>query len=265
MDSPAVPERVAVGASGLKEFQGPGITLPVFSGPLDLLLHLVRENRVSIWDIPIATICHQYHAWLASMRELDLVIAGEYLVYATWLLAIKSRMLLPRREKAGEDPRAALVERLLAYEKVKKQAAELAGLLALREGIWPVAVEFAGKKEEASWELEEVDVQLLGRVLRQVLDRFRREHPGGLVLAPLRYTVQEKMQELAKLLEESRSFPLLTHMLTRSDRWEAVTWFLAGLELVWLKVARVHQRLPFSEIYLTPTGQTVSWEDAFFG
>lgn len=199
------------------------------------------------------------------MRELDLVIAGEYLVYASWLLAIKSRMLLPRREKAEEDPRAALVERLLAYEKVKKQAAELAGLLALREGVWPVAVEFAGKKEEAGWELEEVDVQVLGRALRKAMERFRREHPHGLVLEPLRYTVQEKMRDLAKLLEKSRSFPLLTHMLTRSDRHEAVTWLLAGLELVWLKVARVHQRLPFAEIYLTPTGQAVRWEDAFVG
>lgn len=254
-----------MGAARVKEFQGPGITLPVFSGPLDLLLHLVRENRVSIWDIPIATICDQYHAWLASMEELDLVIAGEYLVYASWLLAIKSRMLLPRREKAGEDPRTALVERLLAYEKVKKQAAELAGLLALREGIWPVALAFAGKEEEVSWELEELDVQVLGRMLRQVMDRFRREHPEGLVLAPLRYTVQEKMRDLEKLLQASRSFPLLTHMLTRSDRLEAVTWFLAGLELVWLKAARVHQRLPFAEIYLTPTGQGVRWEDAFVG
>lgn len=234
----------------------------MFEGPLDLLLYLVRENRVSIWDIPIAAICDQYHAWLAAMEELDLTVAGEYLVYAAWLLAIKSRMLLPRREKEEKDPRAELVERLLAYEKVKRQAAELAGLLALREGVWPVQLASPSpREEEASYDLAEVDVAALARAFKEVLERYRREHPPALVLPPLRFTVQEKMRELAELLVRTRSFPLLSHMLTRPDRLEAVTWFLAGLELVWLKAACVYQRLPFAEIYLRPTGQAVRWED----
>lgn len=223
-----------------------------------MLLYLVRENRVSIWDIPIATICDQYHAWVRAMEELDLTVAGEYLVYAAWLLAIKSRMLLPRREKGEEDPRAALVERLLAYDKVKRQAAELAGLLALREGVWPVRVFCGEQTTEAEVPLDEVDVAALGRAMREVLDRFRREHPPGMVLTPLRQTVQETMEELFRLLNEHRSFPLLTHMLTRPDRLEAVTWFLAALELVWLNAAQVHQRMPFAEIYLIPTGQQLS-------
>jgi len=250
-----------VGAVGLEEHAGLGVSLPVFSGPLDLLLHLVRENQVSIWDIPIAAICDQYHAWLATMEELDLAVAGEYLVYAAWLLALKSRMLLPRRGKEEEDPRTELVERLLAYEKVKKQAAEIAALLALREGLWPVRVPFAGLPEEASFALEEVDALTLGRVFHQVLERYKREHPPALVLAPLRFSVQEKMRELAQLLAESGSFPLLSHMLTRPDRLEGVTCFLAGLELVWLQAAKVHQRLPFAEIYLTPTEKLEGWEE----
>lgn len=232
------------------------MVLPVFQGPLDLLLYLVRENRVSIWDIPVAAICDQYQAWLATMEQLDLAVAGEYLVCAAWLLAIKSRMLLPRREKGEEDPRAELVERLLAYEKVKRQAAELAGLLALREGVWPVQLNFGEAKSDGDVSLEDVDVAVLARAMREVIERFRREHPPGLLLPPSRYTVPEKMQELLAFLAEQRSFPLLSHMLTRSDRLEAVTCFLAALELVWLKAARVHQRLPFAEIYLTPTGQS---------
>lgn len=244
-----------MGAVALTQPQGPAVVLPVFQGPLDLLLYLVRENRVSIWDIPVATICDQYQAWLATMEELDLAVAGEYLVCAAWLLAIKSRMLLPRREKGEEDPRAELVERLLAYEKVKRQAAELASLLAWREGVWPVQVSFGEAKSEEDVALEDVDVAVLARAMREVMERFRREHPPGLVLPPLRHTVQEKMQELLAFLAEQRSFPLLSHMLTRPDRLEAVTCFLAALELVWVKAARVHQRLPFAEIYLTPTGQ----------
>lgn len=249
-----------MGAAALTEPQGPAVVLPVFQGPLDLLLYLVRENRVSIWDIPVATICDQYQAWLRAMEELDLAVAGEYLVCAAWLLAIKSRMLLPRREKGEEDPRAELVERLLAYEKVKRQAAELAGLLSLRDGIWPVRVSFGEAETEGDVAVEDVDLAALGRAMRDVLERFRREHPPGLVLPPLRHTVQEKMQELLTFLTEHRSFPLLSHMLTRPDRLEAVTCFLAALELVWLKAARVHQRLPFAEIYLTPTGQRPALE-----
>ncbi len=254
-----------MGLVGVEEVKGPAVTLPAFSGPLDLLLHLVRENRVSIWDIPMATICDQYQAWLRTMEELDLAIAGEYLVYAAWLLAIKSRLLLPRREKGEQDPRQELVERLLAYEKVKAQAAELAGLLALREGIWPVKVPSAEGLEEASVELEEVDVTLLGKALREVLRRFQQEHPPSLVLAPLPFTVQETVLRLAQMVQSSRSFPLLSHMLTRPNRLEGVTWFLAGLELVWLKVARAHQRVPFAEIYLTPTGEPLRVEELGHG
>ncbi len=243
-----------MGAVALTEPQGPAVVLPVFQGPLDLLLYLVRENRVSIWDIPVATICDQYQAWLRAMEQLDLAVAGEYLVCAAWLLAIKSRMLLPRREKGEADPRAELVERLLAYERVKRQAAELAGLLALREGVWPVQVSLGEEKSQGDVALEDVDVAALARAMREVMEHFRREHPPGLVLPPMRHTVQEKMQELLAFLTEERSFPLLSHMLTRPDRLEAVTCFLAALELVWLRAARVHQRLPFAEIYLTPTG-----------
>ncbi len=249
-----------MGAVALAESKGPAVILPVFEGPLDLLLFLVRENRVSIWDIPIATICDQYQAWLRAMEELDLAVAGEYLVLASWLLAIKSRMLLPKRSKGEDDPRQELVERLLAYEKVKRQAAEIAGLLSLREGVWPVRVALADGPPPEEMALEDVDVAVLGRAMRAVLDRFRREHPPGLVLAPLRFTVAETMRTLWDLLRRERSFPLLSHMLTRPDRLEAMTWFLAALELVWLKAALVHQGLPFAEIYLTPTGNEPNWE-----
>lgn len=232
----------------------PAVVLPAFEGPLDLLLHLVRSKAMSIWDIPIAEICDQYNAALADMEEPDLEIAGEYLVYAAWLTAIKSRSLLPRHE--GEsDPRNELVERLLEYHKVKAAAAELASLEEVRRGMTAVRIQAdLPPLDEGGGELGDIDVARLAAALVDVLQRFRRDHPAHLELPPLRFSVREKILELYDLVERQRSFPLLSHLLTRPDRLESVTLFVAGLELVRLQVSRVHQRLPFTEIYLTPTG-----------
>jgi segregation and condensation protein A len=233
----------------------PAIVLAVFEGPLDLLLHLVREEKVSIWDIPVAKICHQYHEALRRMEELDLEIAGEYLVYAAWLLLIKSRMLLPRHEGEERDPRQELVERLVEYEKVKAAAAELAGLAELRRGIEAVRFALPAAPTEVELDLEEVDVVALARALAGVLERHAREHPAAMQLEPIRFSVREKIVELFELVSRQRSFPLLSHLLTRPDRFESVTLLIAALELVRLRTARAHQRQPFAEIYLTPTGE----------
>ena len=98
-----------------EESYGPPVELRVFSGPLDLLLHLIKQNEVSIYDIPIFSICDQFNAHLKAMQEHDLDIAGDFLWMASWLLQLKSRMLLPQIDEGAEDPREELVERLLAW------------------------------------------------------------------------------------------------------------------------------------------------------
>src|SRR3990170_523250 len=106
------------------------IKLPAFEGPLDLLLHLIKENKIDIYDIPIAIITHQYLVYIEMMKELDLDIAGEFLLIAATLIHIKSRMLLPVEEVTGEepeDPRFELVQRLIEYQAFKEAS------LALRE------------------------------------------------------------------------------------------------------------------------------------
>jgi segregation and condensation protein A len=233
----------------------PAVVLPVFEGPLDLLLHLVREQKVSIWDIPIVKICDQYHEAIRRMEELDLEVAGEYLVYAAWLLLIKSRMLLPRHDEEERDPRQELVERLVEYEKVKTAAAELAGLAEFRRGVEAVRFALPAAPTEVEIDLEDVDVVALAGALREVLERHGREHPAALELEPIRFSVREKIVELFELVSRQRSFPLLSHLLTRPDRLESVTLLVAALELVRLRTARAHQRRPFAEIYLTPTGE----------
>jgi segregation and condensation protein A len=238
----------------------PAVVLPVFEGPLDLLLHLVRDNKVSIWDIPIAKICDQYHHTLKQMEELDLEIAGEYLVYAAWLLVLKSRSLLPRHSEDEKDPRQELVERLLEYEKVKRAAADLAGLDEVRRGMETLRLAAPAGPDEAELELEDVDVFMLAGALREVMERHQREHPPALELEPILFSVREKIIELFELIQRQRSFPLLSHLLTRPDRLESVTFLIAALELLRLGTAFAHQRRPFAEIYLTPTGATLPME-----
>src|SRR2546426_7847986 len=107
------------------------IRLDEFEGPLDLLLHLIKKNEINIYDIPIALITKQYLDYISTMKSLNLVVAGEFLVMAATLIHIKSRMLLPveaegdEEDEAGEDPRAELVRRLLEYKQFKEAAGEL--------------------------------------------------------------------------------------------------------------------------------------------
>src|SRR5579871_404729 len=115
--------------------------LPVFEGPLDLLLHLIRENQIDIYDIPIAEITQQYLEYLALWESLDLAIAGEYLVIAATLLEIKSRLLLPSPPPADgmeeeEDPRAELVQRLLEYQRYQGTVETLRGWEEMRRQLY---------------------------------------------------------------------------------------------------------------------------------
>lgn len=240
----------------------PAVVLPAFSGPLDLLLHLVRQEKVSIWDIPIARVCDQYHQVLREMESLDLEIAGEYLVYAAWLTVIKSRMLLPRRNDGGEDdPRKELVDRLVEYEKVRAAAAEFGGRDEVRRGMAAVRTAMARDQErEEEVELEEVDVTMLALALHSALERHQREHPPIIDLPPMRFSVREKILELFEMIQKEKSLAFLSHILTRADREETVTLLIAALELVRLGTARAHQRHEFAEIFLTATGAALPTE-----
>lgn len=229
---------------------GPPIELPAFSGPLDLLLHLIRDNDVSIYDIPIALICDQYHQHLAAMQELDLDEAGEYLWMASWLLHLKSRMLLPRQDEGGEDPRDELVERLLEYRRVKELAALLYDKDVVRRCLWTpeVAAEIDRGQTDVDW--EQVDLRVLARTYLDVMQRFAAAHPPPLRVIPLRFRVQDKMREIHNQILEDGSMPLLRHLHGRTESEEVVVLFVAALELVRLGVARASQRRPFAEIYL---------------
>lgn len=218
------------------------IKLDMFEGPLDLLLHLIREHQLDILDIPIAAITDEYLRYLALMQELDLDVAGEFLLMAATLIHIKSRMLLPPDETDGgedaeqEDPRAELVNRLLEYKRFK-EAAQTLGLLESetaylhRRGAPAMEMEVEGPLQVSM-------VELL-RALRDVLSRTDKAAP--LEITPEEINVGQRIVMLMDRLaaESPVEFGQLFGNATR--RVEVVVTFLALLELLRRRLATARQ------------------------
>lgn len=243
------------------------VHLPVFDGPLDLLLHLIKLNRVEITDIPVATVCDQFHAYLELMEELNLDIAGEYIYEAALLIHLKSKMLLPRPVTAEgepeEDPRQELVERLLEYRRLKEVAQSFAELDRLRMGIWtrqPQPLPEAPEDEEGSIDLGEVSLFDLMGALKQALVRYEKEHPPPLQLTLEAFSVRGQFDRLLAVLDAGRPFDLVDDLRTRSCRAEAISAFLAVLELARLNLVRVHQT-EAGDILLYRTTRELTSED----
>ncbi|HEY7214592.1 MAG TPA: segregation/condensation protein A [Thermoanaerobaculia bacterium] len=223
------------------------VHLPIFEGPLDLLLHLIKINQVEITDIPVAVICDQFHAYLGLMEELNLDIAGEYIYEAALLIHLKSKLLLPRPPRAEgepeEDPRQELVERLLEYRRLKEAAQSLAELDRLRMGIWtrqPQPLP-AAPEDEGEMDLGEVSLFDLLGALKQALVRYEKEHPPPLLLTGEAYSVRGQFDRLLGRLDAGHPFDLLTDLRELSCRAEAIAAFLAVLELARLNLIRIHQ------------------------
>ena len=219
------------------------VRLPQFEGPLDLLLHLVRVNEVEITNLPIVEIAEQYNAYLDAMRELDLDIAGEYLVMAATLLHIKSRMLLPPdptlpEEAASEDPRAELTRQLLEYQRFKQAAENLHALDSVRSLIWTrdgkVPAEFEGEELLA---VDLIDViaafkHLLSRLGEDARLKWRRDD----------ISVADKIAWLSDRLAEGGPADLLVLLEGLGSRGERIATFLAVLEMTRLQMIVLFQR-----------------------
>lgn len=224
------------------------VHLPIFEGPLDLLLHLIKLNRVEITDIPVATICDQFHAYLQLMGELNLDVAGEYIYEAATLIHIKSKMLLPRPPKAPgepeEDPRQELVDRLLEYRRMKDVAQSFAEVDRMRMGIWtrrPQPLPTLPEEEEETIDLGEVSLFDLLGALKTALVRYDREHPPPLQLSLETYSVRGQFDRLMGILDAGHPYDLIADLRGLTCRAEAIATFLAVLELARLNLVRVHQ------------------------
>ena len=226
------------------------VRLEMFEGPLDLLLHLINKNELDITNIPIALITEQYLEYIKLMKILNLDVAGEYLLMASTLLHIKSKMLLPissgEEDEEGVDPRAELVRRLLEYQKYKEAAVELERRPMLDRDVF---MRSAPVDTEEPPEEERVEVSLfeLLEAFRQLLGRAKPEAFHDVILE--RVTVEQKLQEILSLLQkEKRSMAFHLLFPEQASRRVIVVTFLAILELVKMKRVRIFQTAPFETI-----------------
>ena len=230
------------------------VHLPIFEGPLDLLLHLIKKNEVQITDIPIATITDQYLAMLEELPDLNLDGAGEYLVMAATLTYIKSRMLLPASpdEEAGEeDPRAELVQQLVEYQRFREVAVALGERNILARDVFAGRGESLGRPAEGDEEpapVREASLSDLLGALRDVLGRLRppRAHEIQRETISVRDCVMHILARFA--LETEVEFASL--FAEESHRAEVIVTFLALLELIRLRVLRARQAERFGSITL---------------
>ena len=237
------------------------VTLPTFHGPLDLLLHLLKQNEIDIYDIPILLITEQYTAYLDAMETLNLEIAADYIYMAAVLIHIKSRMLLPRDETAGEieDPRADLVNRLLEYQRFKAVAETFAEVDVVRMGVWPRPAAALAEGEVAEIDMSEVSLFDLIDAFRTALTRYKLNHPQAIELKRTLHKVSDKMAELYNKLKE-KSPIRLQWFLEGRDRDELIATFLGMLELVRLGGISLQQSDLFGDILVALTQNPLDQE-----
>lgn len=235
------------------------IQFEVFEGPLDLLLYLIRKRgEVDIYDVDLSQIATQFLEYLEVMRQMDLEIAGEFLVVAATLMLIKSRQLLPveqrsastEEEEEGEDPRWELIRQLVEYKKFKEAAGVLNGLEGWMKGIYgkgmgkvnltPVPVPELGEPAMSCLVL----VEAVNRILKRIGDKV--ESTRNIFADP--FTVSDKIEYLQKLIVDRMQFEELFEGVT--TRSEVVATFLALLELVRLKVFMIYQEVAFDTIWI---------------
>lgn len=208
--------------------------LDLYEGPLDLLLSLIAKNKMDIRDIPIAEICDQYMQYIDAAEKMNMDIAGEFIVMASELMLLKSRLLLPNDPEDTEDPRAELIDALLLYKQAKQAAEELL----------PLYRQYAGRmaKEEDEIPPEKgfplgLDSQLLSHALHVMLNRLRTEEkaPTTLINPLIKsrvVSVEGCIRHIVSVLEETEEASLFFLLKDAPDKAELVASFMGLLELI---------------------------------
>jgi segregation and condensation protein A len=229
------------------------IKLPAFEGPMDLLLHLIKENKIDIYDIPIALITNQYLHYIEMMKDLNLEIAGDFLVMAATLIHIKSKMMLPPDEEAKEeefeDPRLELVQRLLEYKTYKDAAFGLKE----REEEWSNIFHREASDEESD-EPEETEPYLFDVNLFDLLGAFKKildnAPPEIVEITREMLTVKDKISFIMDILEGKETIRFDDLFANDKTKPQLIVTFMAFLELIRLGLIKVYQEKDFGNIWL---------------
>jgi len=225
------------------------VFLEAFEGPLDLLLYLIRRQNLDVLDIPIAEITRQYMEYIDLMRELELELAGEYLLMAAMLAEIKSRMLLPRSgtETAEEDdPRAELVRRLQEYERFKRAAEDIDHLKRVERDTFVAAAELVERKVVAM--LPDVTLQEMLLAFKDVIQRaamFAHHH-----VQRERLSVRQRMSEIIERLQGAQLLPFSQLFLVSEGRMGVTVTFIALLELLREGLLEITQADTYAPLYV---------------
>jgi segregation and condensation protein A len=227
------------------------VKLDVFEGPLDLLLHLVKKEEVDLSNIPIAKITDQYMGYLELFQQLDLDVAGEYLVMAATLLHLKSRMLLPdedtQEDEEGEDPRAELVRQLLEYQRFKEAAETLHRRDLLARDVFTRDP----ARDDHETEQDVVYDVALGDLLDALQDVLKRAAPEVVHEVILeQISLRERICFILDSLRERQAMLFTELFPADSTRLQILTTFLGLLELVRTRMVQVRQEEPFGPITL---------------
>jgi segregation and condensation protein A len=226
------------------------IKIGEFAGPLDLLLYLIKQEQANIFDIPIARITNEYLRFIRLMKSLDIAVAADFLVMASTLIEIKSKMLLPRdpyAEAAGdeiEDPRQELVDRLLEYEKYKSAAQMLYEKTTLEQAV------FARGKIESDESDAEIDASVfeLLTVFQKIV--ARRVEELKIEIHREEISLADMIRDLKKRIFESGELSLLTFFEEMHSKRELVTAFIAVLEIVRTETVKLVQKTTFGDVIL---------------
>jgi segregation and condensation protein A len=225
------------------------VFLEAFEGPLDLLLYLIRRQNIDILDIPIAEITRQYVEYIELMKELQLELAGEYLLMAAMLAEIKSRMLLPRppsEEEEEEDPRAELVRRLQEYERFKKAAEDLNELPRLERDVFVATVDAPERKVVAA--LPDVTLKDLLMAFHDVLKRAEMFSNLHLQREPL--SVRQRMSEILLRVKANVFCDFGDLFDPQEGRMGVAVTFIAVLELLRESAIEVVQAEAFAPLHV---------------
>jgi len=256
---PVTATTIAHEAAGDRIFTGHPVTLPIFEGPLDLLLFLIERQEIDIYDIPIATITAQYLDYLVMLEAFDVEVAADFLVMAATLIEIKSRMLLPREEQPeaeqaeeGVDPRAELVARLLEYKQYKDVSLLLKERQAEQAHVFTRLLS-EGENGHDNFVLVGLSGDHLWAAFQQALARVERAGPQQIIKP--RYSMREKMALIMRrVLSNGDGLNFLTLFEDDRTKLEVIVTLLALLELIRLHRVRVRQRQSFGEIMIYRNG-----------